>query len=141
MVADQEIGVQQFVDAVAESPGGADGGGGGAPPFELYFDDSAMFKQAMGGRKVSNWWLLKPSVVMRVMGLARRFGNEQNDINAKAALMGGELVIGSGTDGVVYEYHEDSKFGHAPLQELIDAARASAGAAGAAPDAADAQCS
>lgn len=153
IVADQEIGAQQFVDAVVEAQEGgatgaaADGGGGGggdgstatAPPFELYFDDSALFKQAMGGRKVSNWWLLKPSVVMRIVSLARRFGNEQSDVNDKAALMGGELVIGQGAGGVLYEYHEDSKFGHAPLEELIAAARAAAG--GQAGAGTGAQCS
>ena len=40
-----------------------------------------------------------------------------------------ELPVPTDPEGsfVLYEYHEDSKFGHAPLEELIAAARAAGG--------------
>ena len=121
IVADQDEGAQAFLDVVT---GGADGA-----EAELYIDDGALFKAAMGGRQVSNWWLLKPSVAMRVLSLARLFGNDSGDINRKASVMGGEILVGAGDSGVLAEWPENSKFGHASLEELLDAARTAGGSA------------
>lgn len=120
VIAPGTTGVQAFIDAVWE---------GG----EVFVDDGAEFKKAMwegdkGGGKLSNFWLAKPTVIAKMLKVAKLYGHEENDIKLPTApLLGGELLLGrratTGDNGVLFEFHENSEFGHASVETLLTQAR------------------
>lgn len=102
-----DTGAQEFVDAVWT---------GG----EFYIDDDETFKVALGGGTYRNWWLLKPSVLTKMLGYARRFGTSTDDVtNAKTQLLGGAFVVKEGE--VVFVHHETSSFENGDARAMLAA--------------------
>ena len=130
VIAPGTTGVQQFIDVAW--PGG-----------EVFVDEGAEFKAALwehaGAGKVNNLWLCKPKVLSHMLKVAKLYGHDEEDTKQpSASLLGGELLlgrrvsdnnsVGGGGDGgtVHFEFHENSEFGHAPLETLLAAARKAA---------------
>lgn len=104
-----DIGAQEFIDAVWK---------GGA----IYIDEEETFKRALGGETYRSWWLLKPSVLSKMMGFARSFGTGSADItDKKTQMLGGTMVIKGGK--VVYTHKETSTFDNGSAQDLLAAVK------------------
>jgi len=80
VIAAQELGADKF--AVEVWPGQ-----------ELYIDDADTVRTALGGGNYSNWWLLKPSVLGKIMCGSLPKDGGFGDLNDKSNKLGGELVV------------------------------------------------
>ena len=107
VVTSTDIGAQDFIDAVW-------------PNGELWVDDSEEIKKSLGGPKYQSWWLLKPSVLLKIVTYARSFGTGTEDVTHKATqILGGSFVVVDGK--VVYSHQETTSFDNGDAKALLAA--------------------
>lgn len=83
----------------------------------MYIDDENGFKQALGGVSFSNFWLMKPSVIARIIR-ARVLGSSMDDLNDKTSILGGTIVVKNSQ--VVFHQREGSSFNYANPDDFLD---------------------
>jgi len=107
VVSAVDTGAQEFLDAVW--PGG-----------ELWIDEEEAFKKALGGTAYRTWWLLKPSVLRRMLSVAKAHGTgTAYTTDPKTALLGGTFVVKGGE--VVFVHHETSAFENGSARDILAA--------------------
>lgn len=103
--------------------------GWGKESLDVYVDESIAFKRAMWADekykgKVMMSWLLSPALIGRITRESRQLGHQENDVaDAKSQVRGGNLVIGAGKRGIVWEFHENTKFEYASAEDILAAAQ------------------
>ena len=107
VVTSQDKGAQEFVDAVWK---------GGA----IYIDDDEAFKRALGSRSYKYWWLLRPTVVKKIISYVGSFGqNTVDSMDAKTQLLGGVFIVKNGE--VIYTHRETPTFDNGNAKEMLAA--------------------
>jgi len=93
----------------------------------VLIDEEESFKKALhGGQQYKNSWLLKPSVLLRIMGV-KKFGSAMNDLTDKTNMLGGVILMGK--DGVLHAETETTRFAYPAAETLLSALKASSGIA------------
>jgi len=88
----------------------------------VYFDENKEFFDAIGNRWVGLDFIFHlPSIIRN----GRRASNEgfKGNYEGEGRLLGGVLVIGPGTQGVIFDYREKEFGDHPDPQEVLKAAR------------------
>eukprot|EP01119_Soliformovum_irregulare_P014419 TRINITY_DN3945_c0_g1_i1.p1 TRINITY_DN3945_c0_g1~~TRINITY_DN3945_c0_g1_i1.p1 ORF type:complete len:192 (+),score=46.00 TRINITY_DN3945_c0_g1_i1:151-726(+) len=90
---------------------------------KVYLDQEKGFFQMIGNRWVGLRSALKRSPkIIRNIHRGRKSGVKGN-WRGEGFLLGGLLVIGKGNSGVIYEHREKEWGNHAPLEDILEAAR------------------
>lgn len=103
--------------------------GWGTEGLEVYVDEEIGFKRAMWDDekykgKVMLSWLLSPAVMRQISRDVRQHGHQEDDVKeSKSQIRGGNLVIGTGQRGVVWEFHESTRFEYASAEDILVAAQ------------------
>jgi len=107
VVSSLDTGAQDFLDAVW-------------PNGELYIDEAEAFKYALGGEKYKYWWLLRPSVIAKIVSFVRSYGTFTGDTtDKKTQMLGGTFVVKGGE--VVFMHRETATFDNGDAREILAA--------------------
>ena len=86
----------------------------------MYIDEEESFKKALGANKYKNLWLLKPSVMAKMVGYVRKFGQFPGDALApETQMLGGTFIVVRGE--VIYVHLETSSFDNGSAREMLAA--------------------
>ena len=99
-------------------------------PEHLYLDEDKAFFKAVGGgklRKGSLTAFLNPfGRVYKHAGEAKKTGVTQHNLNGEGLIFGGSFVMKAGSKGVQYQFQERNFGDHAPIEDILAAAKAAA---------------
>jgi len=101
-------------------------------PEHLYLDEDKAFFKAVGGGKLRKGSLsafLNPfSRIYKHASAAKKVGVTNHNLNGEGLIMGGMFVMKPGSKGVQYQFQERNFGDHAPIEEVLAAAKAAAAA-------------
>lgn len=102
-------------------------------PENLYLDEDKGFFKAVAGGKVKKGSLsafLNPlGRVWKHASEAKKAGVTNHNLNGEGLIMGGLLVMKPGDKGVQYQFQERNFGDHAPIEDVIAAAKTAAASA------------
>ena len=97
-------------------------------PEHLYLDEDKAFFKAVGGGKLKKGSLsafLNPfSRIWKHAGDAKKAGVKEHNLNGEGLIMGGMFVMKPGSQGVQYQFQERNFGDHAPIEDVLAAAKA-----------------
>ena len=91
----------------------------------VFIDRKGVFKKAMGSREYKEWWALSPSVMIAAGSAYMSGGAKFDDLieTDVPKLRGGELIVDSMSEKVIYEHLEGEYFDHAKASTLLEFCR------------------
>ena len=104
VVTSQPTGIDEFKEAVWQ---------GG----EVLLDEGETFKKALGGQAYKNRWLLRPTVIRRILKVISLFGTNVGDLNEKSSMLGGAMIVNKA--GVLFAEAETSGFIYPSAETLL----------------------
>ena len=97
-------------------------------PEHLYLDEDKAFFKAVGGGKLKKGSLsaiLNPfSRIWKHAGDAKKAGVKEHNLNGEGLITGGMFVMKPGSQGVQYQFQERNLGDHAPIEDVLAAAKA-----------------
>jgi hypothetical protein len=85
---------------------------------DLFVDKDDTFKKALGYKKLSLLWMLKPSVLKLIYSTKWITGDQSDATDQKTSILGGEFIFKDGE--VKHSRIEGTDFTHTPTDELFD---------------------